>query len=291
MKTKQFKLLALVHAVAAMCGNSLKAVVASLDEIPAEFHALYKKEADDKFVILPIEGLKPQVEFDRINEALRKERTDHSAAKTALAPFRGLDAATIHAQLDRVTELEQLAAGKVDDKQLEALAEARVRAKVAPLEREIGLLKTANGVLEKENTEFKGMEKTRKIQDHVRQAAVKVGIVPSALEDALMLGERMLELDEAGVVITRDAVGVTPGVSPEVWLQEVLTKRPHWVPPSEGGGARGVSGKGFAANPWSHEAWNMTEQMRIERADPKKAEDMARSAGTKIGGLKPPAKK
>lgn len=289
MAKKVLKLNAVYMALAAVSGNGLKAVVDSLDAVSSELHSLYK-EVDGKFQLLPIEGMKPQVEFDRISEALRKERSDHATAKQALAPFKGLDINEVRSQLDRIPELEALAAGKVDDKKLDELAEARAKVKLGPVQRELETLKQSNTGLAEENSTLKGKERTRVIQDHVRQAATKVGIVPTALEDALLLGERMLDLDEAGTVTTKDNIGVTPGISAEVWLQEIVVKRPHWVPPTEGGGARGTHTKSFGTNPWTAENWNMSEQMKIEKADAKKAGDMARSAGTTVGGRKPPAK-
>ena len=103
-----------------------------------------------------------------------------------------------------------------------------------------------------------------------------------------MNAERMFEITEEGQVITKDGVGVTPGVAPDVWLSEMQPKRGHWWPASTGGGAKGSKGANFASNPWTKENWNMTEQGKILSTQGReKAEQMAKAAGTSLGGRKP----
>jgi len=78
-----------------------------------------------------------------------------------------------------------------------------------------------------------------------------------------------------------------------VFLTEMQDKRPHWWPKSVGGGAGG-SGNGFggAANPWTAENWNMTQQgAYVKENGMDKATQMAKAAGTTVGGMKPAAKK
>jgi hypothetical protein len=110
------------------------------------------------------------------------------------------------------------------------------------------------------------------------------------MDDVLMLGERVFEVTDDGAVVTRDGVGVTPGIAADIWLSEMQDKRPHWWPASTGGGANGGSGNNnFAKNPFSREHWNLTEQGQAIRTDRAKADRMAQAAGTKIGAGLPPA--
>lgn len=133
------------------------------------------------------------------------------------------------------------------------------------------------------------------IADAVRSAVGKSkGFQSSAVEDAITLAERVLEIDDSGNVVTKDGVGVTPGVGADVWLTEIQSKRPHWWGETIGGGASGNRGgaSGYGGNnPWSHDHWNLTEQGRILTTDRKKAEQLAKSAGTSIGGKRPAPKK
>lgn len=107
-----------------------------------------------------------------------------------------------------------------------------------------------------------------------------------------MLAERVFEVDDEGNVTTKDGVGVTPGIAADVWLTEMQDKRPHWWPQSQGGGAGGSGGGGAGGkNPFSAEGWNLTEQGRLVRENPEKADQMAKAAGTTVGGGRPAAKK
>ena len=269
----------------------IKAIVPTLDEVEEPFRSLYT-ERNGQFEITGIEGMRTQADVDRIQSGLIKERNDHKTLKERWAPLASHDPADILAKLDRYPELEQAAKGKLDENQIEEIVGKRLNSKIAPIERERDQLKVQ--LTEREHTiqQYEARERQRTIFDKVREAGVSAKILPEAMEDALLLAERVFEVAEDGRVVTRDNVGVTPGIEASVWLTEMQSKRPHWWGPSSGGGARGSSGAGGGnANPWSAEHWNLTEQGKIYTANPTKAEQMAKSAGTTIGGRKPEAKK
>lgn len=269
---------------------SLKAVVDTLDDIDSKFHELYT-EKNGKFELTGIEGVKTQADVDRLQSALVKERQDHKAVRERMSLLGDRKIEDVLSQLDRIPELEQAAHGKVDDNQLEKLVESRIRTKLAPIERERDAFKAKATEQEMLIENFTKKERTRSVHDEVRSAARKSKVIPEALEDALMLAERVFEIDEDGKVVTRDGVGVTPGVDASVWFTELQSKRPHWWGTSVGGGAGGSrSSVSSANNPWSAQNWNMTEQGRIYTENPKRAEQLARSAGTSVGGLRPKAK-
>lgn len=125
------------------------------------------------------------------------------------------------------------------------------------------------------------------------KAARDLKVVDSALEDVELYGERLFEVQEDGTVVTRDGVGVTPGLSPKQWLEDMQGKRPHWWGPTAGGGAGGSRGANTGAgNPWSAEGWNMTEQGNIIRTKGRaEADRLAKLAGTTVGGPQPKPKK
>jgi hypothetical protein len=271
---------------------ALKAVYDSADQIPSGFAELYS-ERGGKWELTGIEGVKTQADVDRLQTALTNERNEHKTTKERLSPWLSLGKKPeeIQSQLDRVGELELLTKDK-DPAAVEALVEARVKGRIAPIERERDQLKVEVGELKQENTQYKTKEKTRTIHDAVRQAATKVGLLPTAIEDALMYGERVLDVDDEGKVRTKDNVGVTPGIDPDVWLGDMKQTRSHWWGQTVGGGGSGGGGGNrFTNNPWSADHWNMTRQGEIYREDPKKAEQMAKAAGSKIGGQRPAPKK
>ena len=266
---------------------ALKRILESLDGVPESLHEEYE-EKDGKFYLKPIDGLKPVEEFNVVHRALAKERDEHKVTKNKLVSFGDLNPEEVRVKLDQIDELKILAEGKVDEMKMEQLVESRLRIKLAPVERERDQLKAQNTELGQTVETFKGRDRSRTIADAVQTAARAAKIVDTAIEDVVMLGERMFDVQD-GNVVTKDNVGVTPGVDPATWLSDMVQKRPHWLPPSKGGGGRPGSGDG-GSNPWTAAAWNMTEQGRVYKADPAKAERMAKAAGSMVGAISPPSK-
>ncbi len=257
------------------------------EEIPETYRDLYTEQGG-KWVLTGVEGMKTQADIDRIQSALTKERNDHKVVKDALAKFNGLDPDEVHAALDRIPELEAASAGQVDEAKLEELADARARKLLGPVERERDKAIRERDEAVSERDESKGELKSRDIRAQVTAAALKGKVVDTALDDVLMLGDRVFEIGDDGAVTARDGMGVTPGITPEAWLTEMQDKRPHWWPPSEGGGAGGGSqGGGGGANPWKADQWNMTAQGQVYKESPERAERLAKQAGTTIGGPRP----
>lgn len=267
-----------------------KAILDSLDDIPEHLHELYT-ERNGKFELTGFEGIRTQADVDRLQSSLTKERNDHKSAKDKLGVFASLgDLDEVRTKLDRFPELEAAAAGKLDDAAIDKLVTARLTTKLAPVERERDTLKGRVSELEGTVQSFTLKERTRMIHDAVRTAAVATKVLDTAAEDVLLIAERIFEVGDDGKVTAKEGVGCTPGIEPHVWLAEQQTRRPHWWPTSIGGGGKAGNGNAGGANPWTHDAWNVTEQNRIYRESSTRAEQLAKSAGTKIGGMKPAKK-
>lgn len=270
-----------------------------LDEIPEEFQSLYT-EKNGKWELTGITGVKTQADVDRVQESLRKSTNDQKELKGKLKIWEGMDHEEITKQLDRIPELEAASKGKLDEAEIEAIVTRRVdgtlKSKLAPVERKVKELEKTNATLLEDNTELRADDRTRKIHDHVREALVTSKVRTSAQEDALMLADRVFEIrEDDGKIITRDNIGITPGLDAAGWLTEIQDKKPHWWPDSVGGGSRG-SGPGVGGpggkNPWTHENWSMTEQGRIFKEHGRdRCDQLARAAGTKFGGARPQPKK
>lgn len=212
----------------------------SYDEIPDWCKHLYKQDGD-VWVILQSHEVKTPQDVANVQEGLRKEREDHKITKTKLREFGDLEPSEVHAKLDKLAELEATggSGNGMDETKLNDLVEARIRTKVAPLEREINTLQTKLNESETSLVEYQQKERTRTIQDKIRSAAQEANVVSSAVEDALLIGLHSFDINEEGSVVTKDGIGVTPGVPPEVWLTEIKQTRPHWWPESKGVGAIG----------------------------------------------------
>jgi hypothetical protein len=272
--------------------------VDSLDGIDSAFHSLYTKQADGTYLLTGVEGLKSQTDIDRLNSGLVKERNDHKVAKAALKAYQdacgGITAEELQTEMGRISELELAAEGKIDDKKIEKIVESRIAAKTTPLQRQIDTLTKERDTFKTENEQFKQADVQRTIRGKINEAIKESkGFVIEAIDDALIIGERVFELLEDGSVVTRDNIGVTPGLSPKDWLQDVQPKKPYWWGPSTGAGSRpGDTGGGAGGdNPFTHENWNLTLQGQLIKTNRVQAEKMAKAAGTTIGGLRPAAKK
>jgi len=282
---------------------ALKAIVEKLDDVPEAMRGEYKEQTDSKtnstVYVLDIDGpidLHPSARALKNENAARRisERTALDKLKN-LEPYAALgDLSEIQAKLDKIAELELAANGKLDDNKINQLVEGRIGSKTAPLQRQIEKLTKDLQDREIAINEFKSKEVTRTIHDQIREAIVKSkGFQSAAMEDALMFGERHLTLDENGNVVTKNDVGVTPGVDPVVWLGEMQQRKPHWWGSTGGGGANGNQGNGnnSGQNPFTFENWNVTAQGRLVAANKTQAENFAKAAGTTIGGRRPAPKK
>jgi len=270
---------------------TIKSVYDKQDDIP-EVHRPLFTERSGKWELTGIEGVKPEAAFAAVQEGLRKERTDHSAAKTALKPFTDLGKTPeeIHEILDKLPQLQLAAEGKVKE-----LTDAQKAALTAPLDRSIKKLSTDNETLAKENTTLKAEKKQRIVHDSVRAAATEMKVLAGAVDDVLMYANAVFEVTDDGKVVVKDGVGFTAGIDAKSWLQDFAPKKAHWWPPSQGGGAGGSgpgSQFGGVNNPWKKEHWNMTEQGKmVTSLGLDKATEMAKAVGSFIGAVAPPADK
>lgn len=268
----------------------LKAIVDDLKDVDDKYHDLYE-ERGGKFHLKRIEGLVTQADVDRLQTSLNNERSDHTKLKDRIKFLKNMNLDEVEEQLKEYPVLKAKAGEEGDlEERAEKLAEARIKQATAPLERKIGELEESNAGLAQQNESLVQRDRKRKIGDSVRKAATDLKMLPSAIEDALVLGDIHLNVDDNGNIITNEN-SPTEGVDPKTWLTDMQKVRPHWWPESEGGGAGGGGGRrGFANNPYSHDNWNRTEQAKIEKEDMDHARSMAKAAGTEVGGLRPEPK-
>lgn len=280
----------------------LKTLYEKAEEIPQGYEDLYV-ERGGKFELTGIEGVKTQADVDRVTEALRKEKTDHKTTKDSLSKFGDLDPDVIPAALEELTEVKaQLATvtkdGKVDEGAVQERIEAAVNRAVGPLAREKQSLERQLtqkdkiiGEKDGEVNKLQGSIKMSKIEGMLRDNAIAAKVLPTAIDDAVMVGLNQFETVD-GKTVTKDGVGVTPGLDAKEWFKDMQEKRPHWWPPSQGGGSRGGGaplGRN-ADNPWSREGWNLTKQgAYVRQHGEAKAAEAAKSVGAQMGQTKPPA--
>lgn len=282
--------------------KKLKLVYDSDAEIP-EGCAEFYEERDGKWHFVAIDGLKTDKDVAALKVAADKERKLRVEAQDKLKAFdklQGMDPAELVGLADRVHELE----GELEDARAaaggagkgEAAVKERIDAAVARAtkvhERQLAKERSDHEETKKKLVEAEGRAtgldgriRTSAIEAALTDAASKQKVLGEAIPDVLNY-RSLFEAEEDPatpgrmLVRTKDGAGVTPGLDPASWLSDQKGQRPHWWPVSQGGGARGAGGNGVAGdNPFSKTAPNITEAMRIAKADPTKATALAKQAG------------
>jgi hypothetical protein len=284
----------------------LKLTYATEEDIPEGYRDLYT-ERNGQWEFTGVDGLKTQVDIDRISNALRKEREDHKKAKDALSAFGDLNPEELQQKLSDFDSLQEQyealkasGGGKATEEQIESAVNARIKAALGPVERQRDSLQkqldsTKQLVAEKDGaiSSLNQSIMNDRIERAVRDAAVAAKVQPSAVNDAVLNSRGLFEIEEGtNKIITKDVAGVTPGLSPTEWMKDMQERAPHWWPVSVGGGAGGAGGSGNlsnAQNPWSAEGWNITKQGQyVKTHGMEKAVAMAARVGSTVGATKPP---
>lgn len=271
--------------------DPLELVYEKLDAVPEAFRGLYT-EKDGKAVLTHINGMKTPQDVANVQEALRKEREDHGAAKLSLKAWGALKPDEVQSKLDRMAELEAAAGGKLDEAAMQKIIDARLGQKTAPLERQLRDLTAERDTLQTEVGTLRGGMERRDMTDVVRAVATEMKVLGTAIPDVEMVASMYLERDATtgAFIVKADAKGVTPGTDVKGFLKDMQKIRPHWWPASQGGGAGGGGfGGDNGENPWSAKGWNLTAQGKyVQENGLAKAQQAAAAVGSKVGATRPP---
>jgi hypothetical protein len=292
---------------------ALKDVYDSADDIPEEFRSLYE-EKDSKHVFKtslfePDTIATKSVGIKKLKDEAGGYRVKLKEVSTLADKYKAFGAPEeLQEKLDKIAELEALAAagGSKSKEAAAELAKTMTAQEKVKWEREIAPKLAEADKSAKLVGHYEAQEQRRAVQDAALKAinTFKQGkLDPGAVEDALLYAERHLVAEverdeETGLLVvksvrTKDGVGVTPDVEADSWLSEMVGRKSHWLQGSEGSGANG-SPRGkmdLSGNPWSRESWHTGKQGDIVRTKGAAiAEQMAKHAGTTLGGLPPKAK-
>lgn len=89
--------------------------------------------------------------------------------------------------------------------------------------------------------------------------------------------------DKPQLLIDSEYGEVDPKEFVKEWAATEHARKFMDAPRNSGGGANGGSGSAKIKNPWSPEHWSMTEQTRIFKQDPSRAQAMAQEQGKRLG--------
>lgn len=274
----------------------LELIYDSADQIPSGYEALFT-ERGGKWHLTGVRGMKTQGDIDRLKTSLDKEREEHSATKEKLRDLDraagGKGAEELQEILDEIEELKIKASGKdsVDEAKIEELVSRRVDREVSKIQRKLDKSETELGEMTSKHTQLVSEIERRDLRSHLETVGRQAKIRPEAMDDWLLFGSQLFEREEgSNSWVAKDGVGVSPGLPAETVLGDLMEKRSHWWPESQGAGAKGgKGGGGGAANPWSKGNWNVTEQgAYVRKHGMEKAQTAAESAGSRIGATRPP---
>lgn len=207
---------------------SLKFIVDSVDGLSADVAALYSKNEDGKYY-LEVEGAVSKTKLDEFRE-------NNVRVLKELDKFKGIDPS-------KYADLLKLQA-KADEKklidagELDKVVEQRVGQMRTTYVTEIDNLTKANAVAQRQLESLL-------IDSAVRDAAIKSGVQPTAVEDVLLRAKATFQIKE-GVPMPVDGAGSTiygkDGSTPMSiadWTNGLKKQAPHLFQGSTGGGANG----------------------------------------------------
>ena len=255
---------------------ALKFKIKSKDGVPAEHLSLYTER--DGAWHLEVEGAVEKAKLDEFrtsNVSLLRERDELKAR------FEGIDPDAVRALAAEKQKLEgaaQIKAGEV-----EKVLEARAKALKGEFDKQLSTVTTERDAL---NARLVAIQ----IDQGVITAASKRGLRASAIPDLKGRARSIFKIS-SGTISAVESDGQTPvfgrdGVTPltfDEWVARQVVEAPHLFESSAGGGAvgHGSGGVGHRSgkNPFRAGAdWNLTEQMKLQKADPKLAERLRASA-------------
>lgn len=214
----------------------LKAILDSLDGLDENLAGLYTKREDGKFV-LEVDGLVDKSKLDEF-------RTTNVKLMKDLDKFKDVDPvkyAELMREHQKIQEKEWIEAGEIDK-----VVEQRVTQMRTDFEsRETGYktnLQSMTSQLEK-----------LLIDNNVREAAIKQGVRPTAVDDVLLRARTMFKIKDGNAVPFNDKGEVVygkDGTSPMAigdWVESLKGSADHLFNPSSGGGSQGGTIPGRSA--------------------------------------------
>lgn len=250
---------------------ALKFKYSKREEIPTELSVHYAER--DGAWVLDCDGVADKARLDefRQNNINLTRQLDEQKRR-----FEGIDPDAVREAMEAKRKLDEGELLKKGD--LESVLQSRL----SPFEKRA---KEAEAAAAAANSRLVELQ----INQGAVAAASKRGLVPSAIADLTARARNAFRLVN-GAPVAVEADGQTPrvgkdGVTPmtfDEWADSLTAEAPHLFNKNSGSGAAGSGSGGVGngvKNPWRKESWNLTEQMKLLRNDPKAAEQLKAAAG------------
>jgi hypothetical protein len=206
----------------------LKFQVTKLEEVPEVSRGLYRPEGN--VFVLDVDGVVPK---DRLDEF----RNNNISLQQQLDKFKNVDPSKYADLVKLQTELEEgklIKEGKLDE--VLALRTGTMKTtyetQLTTLNTQLASARSQLGVVMIDNV--------------IKSAAIKLGVIPEAVDDVVLRAKGVYHLDDAGAPVPKDAQGQViygkDGKSPmpvEEWLTALKGTAKHLFLGNSGGGANG----------------------------------------------------
>lgn len=254
----------------------LKLTIPKLEDLAEPLRALYRPRTDGEGFILDVEG---GVVAKQVHDEFRQKNVELMKKLKDLGDLTPEQIAEMREKAEKL-EGDLAAARKNKDQD----AEARIKALQEGLQKKID-----------EATKQAGDYKTRLesvlIDGEVAKVAAEVGAHATAIDDIatrvrprFRIGEdnKPYAVDPQGNKVYGED-GQPLGIAGAV--RQLTKSAPHLFKASSGGGAANSSaggGRSTSPNPFAKDHWNVTEQMKLMKADKSEATRLAAEAGHKL---------
>lgn len=251
----------------------LKYKVNDLNEVAEEHRGLYeeKEVGGKKVFILKVEGA---VDRDRLNEFRDNNITLRKRIEELEESYEGIDLSPEEIK-ELIAKADQIRSSKAKgNEEVEAEVNARTERLKKEYEAKLNKANEQIGSLTQGLTDLT-------INQSAVAAATKRGLRASAIPDLTNRARVIFKLvDGKPVAVESDGKTVRYGkdatpLTIDEWVEQLTADAPHLFESNSGSGASGSSSGGAGSskvkNPWKKDSYNLTEQMRITRKDPKAA--------------------
>jgi hypothetical protein len=247
---------------------ALKYKFMSKQEIPAEHQSLYV-EREGAFY-LDAEGVTDKAKADEMrnhNIELRKQIEESDAR------FNGIDPDEHRRMVEEKRKLELRAQGHKPE-EIEKLVTDRLKGLKSDWDKQFAAVTAERDSL---NTRLTSIQ----IDQGIITVATKRGLRPTAIPDITARARTVFKLvngapqafEADGKTVHYGKDGITP-MTLEEWVDAQVSDAPHLFESNAGGGAASTGAGGAAGsqrsvkNPFRKDAWNLTEQMKLQKTDP-----------------------
>lgn len=199
------------------------------------------QEAIQAAVAAEVAGLKANNAEHKTEKLKMKARLDELETQ-----WQGLKPEAVRSLIKRFEndeEAQLIADGKVDE-----VVERRVSVMKRDLEGQLAQATSKLSEREANESRLTSRVKHLILERELQRAAVDQKVVSSAFEDMVSAAARVFIMNESGELEAREGDvllkgkdGVAP-LKPSEWLDSMKQARPHWWPPSQGGGTNGGDG-------------------------------------------------